>query len=43
MNGPLLAWYEEHARILARYTRELVLCYDNDPAGKNPPTGYWAS
>lgn len=25
---------EEHARILARYTRELVLCYDNDPAGK---------
>ena len=25
---------EEHARILARYTRELVLCYDNDAAGK---------
>ena len=25
---------EEHARILARYTRELVLCYENDPAGK---------
>ena len=25
---------EEHARILARYTKELVLCYDNDPAGK---------
>ena len=25
---------EEHARILARYTRELVLCYDNDTAGK---------
>ncbi len=25
---------EDHARILARYTKELVLCYDNDPAGK---------
>ena len=25
---------EDHARILARYTRELVLCYDNDAAGK---------
>lgn len=25
---------EEHARILSRYTKELVLCYDNDPAGK---------
>ena len=25
---------EEHARILARYTKELVLCYDNDNAGK---------
>jgi len=25
---------EEHARILARYTKELVLCYDNDAAGK---------
>lgn len=25
---------EEHARILARYTKELILCYDNDPAGK---------
>lgn len=25
---------EDHARLLARYTRELVLCYDNDPAGK---------
>ena len=25
---------EEHARILARYTKELVLCYDNDTAGK---------
>ncbi len=26
---------EEHARILARCTKELVLCYDNDGAGKN--------
>lgn len=25
---------EEHARILTRYTRELVLCYDNDSAGQ---------
>ncbi|WP_297211368.1 DNA primase [uncultured Flavonifractor sp.] len=25
---------EEHARVLARYTKELVLCYDNDTAGK---------
>ena len=25
---------EEHARILARYTKELVLCYDNDNAGQ---------
>ncbi|MEA4954395.1 MAG: DNA primase [Pseudoflavonifractor sp.] len=25
---------EEHARILSRYTKELVLCYDNDAAGK---------
>ena len=25
---------EEHARIRARYTKELVLCYDNDAAGK---------
>ena len=25
---------EDHARILARYTKELVLCYDNDAAGK---------
>lgn len=25
---------EEHARILSRYTKELVLCYDNDTAGK---------
>ncbi len=25
---------EEHVRILARYTKELVLCYDNDAAGK---------
>ena len=25
---------EEHTRILARYTKELVLCYDNDAAGK---------
>lgn len=25
---------EDHARLLARYTKELVLCYDNDPAGK---------
>ena len=25
---------EEHARILARYTKALVLCYDNDAAGK---------
>ena len=25
---------EEHARLLARYTHELVLCYDNDLAGK---------
>lgn len=24
----------DHARILSRYTRELVLCYDNDEAGK---------
>ena len=28
------AFTEEHARILARYTKELVLCYDNDAAGK---------
>ena len=26
---------EEHARILARFTKELVLCYDNDNAGKD--------
>lgn len=26
---------EEHARILARCTKELILCYDNDGAGKN--------
>lgn len=25
---------EEHTRILSRYTKELVLCYDNDAAGK---------
>ena len=25
---------DEHARMLARYTHELVLCYDNDAAGK---------
>lgn len=25
---------EDHARLLSRYTHELVLCYDNDPAGK---------
>ncbi len=24
----------DHARILSRYTKELVLCYDNDTAGK---------
>ncbi len=24
----------DHARILSRYTKELVLCYDNDEAGK---------
>ena len=24
----------DHARIISRYTRELVLCYDNDEAGK---------
>lgn len=24
----------DHARILSRYTKELVLCYDNDAAGK---------
>ena len=24
---------EEHIRVLAKYTRELVLCYDNDSAG----------
>ena len=28
---------EEHARILARYTKELVLCYDNDAAGTPSP------
>ncbi len=26
---------EEHARLLSRYTKELVLCYDNDQAGKD--------
>ena len=26
---------EEHARLLGRYTKELVLCYDNDDAGKD--------
>ena len=26
---------EEHVRVLARYTKELVLCYDNDSAGKD--------
>ena len=26
---------EEHVRILARYTKELVLCYDNDAAGED--------
>ena len=26
---------EEHARLLSRYTKELVLCYDNDNAGED--------
>ena len=26
---------EEHVRMLARYTKELVLCYDNDAAGED--------
>ncbi|MBP1737482.1 MAG: primase [Oscillospiraceae bacterium] len=26
---------EEHARMLAKYSKELVICYDNDPAGKD--------
>lgn len=26
---------EDHARLLARYTKELVICYDNDSAGKH--------
>jgi DNA primase len=26
---------EEHARLLSRYTKELVICYDNDAAGKD--------
>ncbi len=26
---------EEHIRMLSRYTRELVLCYDNDSAGQD--------
>lgn len=26
---------EEHARLLERYTKELVLCYDNDAAGED--------
>ena len=26
---------EEHVRMLGRYTRELVLCYDNDTAGED--------
>lgn len=26
---------EDHARILARHTKELVICYDNDSAGKH--------
>ena len=26
---------EEHVRLLGRYTRELVLCYDNDAAGED--------
>ena len=26
---------EEHVHILSRYTKELVLCYDNDSAGKD--------
>lgn len=26
---------EEHVRMLSRYTKELVLCYDNDSAGKD--------
>ena len=26
---------EEHVKVLARYTKELVLCYDNDSAGKD--------
>ena len=26
---------EEHARLLSRYTKELVLCYDNDAAGED--------
>ena len=26
---------EEHVRLLGRYTRELVLCYDNDSAGED--------
>lgn len=26
---------EEHTRLIARYTKELVLCYDNDAAGED--------
>lgn len=26
---------EDHARLLARYTKELVICYDNDGAGRH--------
>ncbi|MEG1720757.1 MAG: DNA primase [Pseudoflavonifractor sp.] len=26
---------EDHARLLAQHTKELVICYDNDSAGKN--------
>ncbi len=26
---------DDHARLLSRYTKELVLCYDNDSAGKD--------
>ena len=26
---------EEHTRMLGRYTKELVLCYDNDAAGED--------
>lgn len=33
----------EQTRLLSRYTKELVLCYDNDNAGGSPRSARWRS